>query len=414
MTTNTLTADNGVISGTSGIKYNGGNDGTLTLQTTTSGGTATNAVYIDNTQQVGVGGTGDLVGVALQNSSYTTAYAADLGGNAATAGYGSQLQVVSPSDSSTVSGISLFTRTTGRSRWDILNVWSSTYLGSLVFRYRSAGSNTAEAMRIDSSGNLLVGTTISPTVNNGKELAMSATANRMGYISDDSSHLGYLQAYDSSGFTNLYNTYTSGGLRFFTGTSGGTERARIDSSGRLLIGTTSTILSASNLLCASSSGYTAAFSTSGGASYHALGLVNTGTTGTRYFTQFYAGATPTNTGGISTADGTTTVYATSSDYRLKENISPMTGALATVAQLKPVNYTWKATGHSTQGFIAHELHAVVPECVVGEKDAVDADGNPVYQGIDTSFLVATLTAAIQEQQALITQLTTRIAALEAK
>jgi hypothetical protein len=54
----------------------------------------------------------------------------------------------------------------------------------------------------------------------------------------------------------------------------------------------------------------------------------------------------------------------------------------------------------------------VPECVTGEKDAVDADGNPQYQGIDTSFLVATLTAAIQEQQAIITSLTERIAALE--
>jgi len=65
-------------------------------------------------------------------------------------------------------------------------------------------------------------------------------------------------------------------------------------------------------------------------------------------------------------------------------------------------------------FIAHELQAVVPECVTGQKDAVDADGNPVYQGIDTSFLVATLTAAIQEQQALITTLTERITALEAE
>ena len=74
----------------------------------------------------------------------------------------------------------------------------------------------------------------------------------------------------------------------------------------------------------------------------------------------------------------------------------MQNALATVAQLNPVTYTWKADGSDGQGFIAHELQAVVPDCVTGEKDAVDADGNPVYQGIDTSFLVATLVAAIQE------------------
>ena len=97
--------------------------------------------------------------------------------------------------------------------------------------------------------------------------------------------------------------------------------------------------------------------------------------------------------------GSATAYNTSSDYRLKENIAPMTGALATVAQLKPVTYNWKVDGSSGQGFIAHELQAIVPDCVQGEKDAVDADGKPVYQGIDTSFLVATLTAAIQELKA---------------
>ena len=97
----------------------------------------------------------------------------------------------------------------------------------------------------------------------------------------------------------------------------------------------------------------------------------------------------------------------------------MTGALAKVAQLKPVTYKWKLDGSDGQGFIAHELQAVVPDCVAGEKDAVDFDGKPIYQGIDTSFLVATLTAALQETKALIdTQaetinaLTARIVALE--
>jgi hypothetical protein len=93
---------------------------------------------------------------------------------------------------------------------------------------------------------------------------------------------------------------------------------------------------------------------------------------------------------------TTTTYSTSSDYRLKENIQPMTGALSKVQALNPVTYTWKADGSSSQGFIAHELQAVVPECVTGEKDAVNEDGSIKPQGIDTSFLVATLTKAIQE------------------
>jgi hypothetical protein len=117
-------------------------------------------------------------------------------------------------------------------------------------------------------------------------------------------------------------------------------------------------------------------------------------------------------GTISTS-GSSTTYATSSDYRLKENIVPMAGALDVIQQLRPVTYTWKADGSPGQGFIAHELQAVVPECVTGEKDAVDDEGNPVYQGMDTSFLVATLTKAIQELKAELDEAKARIGMLEA-
>jgi hypothetical protein len=182
--------------------------------------------------------------------------------------------------------------------------------------------------------------------------------------------------------------------------SASAERMRIDSSGNLLVGTTST-----------------GFSNSWSASLRVASLgdllinhPNTATSGTAYAQFGYNGA---GIGSI-TQNGTTAVaYNTSSDYRLKENIAPMTGALATVSQLKPVTYSWKADGSDGQGFIAHELQAVVPDCVTGEKDAVDAEGKPVHQGIDTSFLVATLTAAIQEQQALITQLQADVATLKA-
>lgn len=118
-------------------------------------------------------------------------------------------------------------------------------------------------------------------------------------------------------------------------------------------------------------------------------------------------------GSIRTTNSTT-AYNTSSDYRLKENVQPMTGALDTITQLNPVTYTWKVDGLPGQGFIAHELQAVVPDCVTGEKDAVDAEGNPQYQGVDTSFLVATLVKAIQEQQVLLMELTARVAQLEAQ
>jgi hypothetical protein len=118
--------------------------------------------------------------------------------------------------------------------------------------------------------------------------------------------------------------------------------------------------------------------------------------------------------------GVSTTYNTSSDYRLKENIVPMTGALAKVSQLKPCTYKWKWNGSDGEGFIAHELAEVCPSAVSGEKDAIetyiDEEGNEQTrikpQGIDTSFLVATLTAAIQEQQATINALTARVVALE--
>jgi uncharacterized protein YecT (DUF1311 family) len=87
--------------------------------------------------------------------------------------------------------------------------------------------------------------------------------------------------------------------------------------------------------------------------------------------------------------------------------------LSVVAALKPCTYNWKVDGSDGQGFIAHELQEVVPDCVHGEKDAVDAEGNPQYQGIDTSFLVATLTAALQELKALVDTQASTITFLQA-
>jgi hypothetical protein len=119
-----------------------------------------------------------------------------------------------------------------------------------------------------------------------------------------------------------------------------------------------------------------------------------------------------STVGTITSNASSTSYVTSSDYRLKHDIAPMTGALAKVQALKPCTYKWNVDGSAGDGFIAHELAEVCPTAVHGEKDAVNEDGSIKPQGVDTSFLVATLTAAIQEQQALITQLTARITALE--
>lgn len=128
--------------------------------------------------------------------------------------------------------------------------------------------------------------------------------------------------------------------------------------------------------------------------------------------------------------GLTTAYNTSSDYRLKENVVPMSDALQRISKLKPSRFNFISDGKRiVDGFIAHEVQEVVPEAISGEKDAVreeeyevtaavlDDDGNevtpavmgtrsvPEYQGIDQSKLVPLLVGAIQE-------LTARLEALE--
>jgi hypothetical protein len=200
---------------------------------------------------------------------------------------------------------------------------------------------------------------------------------------------------DTSNFLNLYNSGNTGTIFY----ANNAEQMRLTATS-LLVGTTS-----------GSFGGRVIVSNDGSATQTSLSCINTNGSGTMRQIDFFTG---TNTSRVGSIESTTTLtaYNVSSDYRLKEDIAPMTGALAKIAQLKPVTYKWKINGSDGQGFIAHELAEVVPDCVSGEKDAVDANGNPDYQGVDTSFLIATLTSAIQEQQALIESLSARLTALE--
>jgi len=119
-----------------------------------------------------------------------------------------------------------------------------------------------------------------------------------------------------------------------------------------------------------------------------------------------------NVGSIVTS-GSATAYNTSSDYRLKENVAPVADGIVRLLQLKPSRFNFIVDPDKTvDGFIAHEVQEVVPEAITGEKDAVDDDGNPVYQGIDQSKLVPLLTAALQEAIGEIESLKARVAALE--
>tara|TARA_Y100001972_G_scaffold97385_1_gene120306 strand:+ start:1 stop:1170 length:1170 start_codon:yes stop_codon:yes gene_type:complete len=121
----------------------------------------------------------------------------------------------------------------------------------------------------------------------------------------------------------------------------------------------------------------------------------------------------TNVGSI-TANGSNTAFNTSSDYRLKENIVNITDGITRLKQLIPRRFNWISDSTNTleDGFIAHEVSPVLPQAVVGEKDAVEEDGSIEPQAMDYSKLTPLLTAALQEAIAKIETLESEVAALK--
>jgi hypothetical protein len=291
----------------------------------------------------------------------------------------------------------------------------STYISSAAATqyYQSAGQHIwqtaasgnagdpisfTQAMTLDASGRLQIGGT---TAYDSAMLSITTPSQTFSFIADG----GTTSNKSRGGFfhpsVNVFALNVDGASGILAFTQNGTERARITSDGNLLVGTT-----ASTIATITQNSLVARVSNGSLLVHHENG--NTGSD----FAGF--GYDSSTIGTISQNSTTTVGYNTSSDYRLKNTIAPMTGALAKVALLKPVTYKWNADGSDGQGFIAHELAEIVPECVNGEKDAVDEDGNPKYQGIDTSFLVATLTAAIQELKAELDSVKAELATLKGK
>jgi hypothetical protein len=254
----------------------------------------------------------------------------------------------------------------------------------------SIATNGNNAVYVDTSGNVGIGTS-SPT----SKLTIAGNTS----IQDGAGYgWGALTAYvGGSSASNFVNVLTNS-----------TERMRIDSSGNLLVGTTSVNpgIGNNNTGCMFSSGGFGSVSRGDTAWY-----VNYTGTGTGQNVRLlWQGTT---VGNISTTS-TATAYNTSSDYRLKENVQPLTTGLATIGALKPVSHDWISDKSKGEGFIAHELQAVIPLAVTGEKDAVDAEGKPIHQGVDYSKIVVHLVAAIQELSAKNDALEARLVALESK
>ena len=274
-------------------------------------------------------------------------------------------------------------------------------------------TNNTEQMRIDSSGNVGIGVTpsawyaTSRAVQIGAGGALETRSNYYPYLSITSNV--YL---DSGGLFKTLSTNASSRYLVDAGvhswhtapsvTAGSTatftQAMTLDASGNLLVGTTSTQAS-SKFLVSIVPGTT-------------TGYASLPTTNTGYIAATFLNSVAAGIGSITTTT-TTTAYNTSSDYRLKTDVAPIQDALSTITALNPVSFTW-IDGRPDDGFLAHELQAVLPNCVTGEKDAVNEDGTPKYQQMDNSGVVPFLVKAIQEQQALITSLTARLELLEAK
>jgi hypothetical protein len=275
-----------------------------------------------------------------------------------------------------------------------MNVYTNSASRSVIL-----GTNETERMRITGGGNVGIGN-VSPA----SQLSVGGNTPSAGELSVVGAAGGIALALSDNANSSLYVRNAAGGsiigtdgggdLRFASGgNTAAEERMRINSSGNVLLGTTSTFDNVSFLTT------------------QAVGGVATKIAGTGAASQMSFFNDNGRVGFILTS-GTSTSYSTSSDYRLKTDAQPMTGASARVQALKPVNFEWIADGTRVDGFLAHELQDVVPEAATGTKDAVDADGNPEYQGIDQSKLVPLLTAALQEALTKINDMETRLAALE--
>jgi hypothetical protein len=279
--------------------------------------------------------------------------------------------------------------------------------------YTTASGTSTERVRVDASGNVGVGTS-SPTAIGSYPTVDVKGASGGGLRVGSATYQSYVYT-DAAGMT--IGTATANPVNFFTS---GTERMRIDSSGNLLVGTTS---GAQHVFVKSNaSGYATSVVNTSGTSPYGLQINLSGVTGGAGAgflvcqdngNRFIIGGT----GAVySAALGTGTVYSNGgsltntnpSDERLKDNIANLSWGLQDILQLRPVSYTWKnnPTNQGTQyGFIAQEVQSVMPE-LVREFETKEGDETVTRYGLEKDGIYAALVKAIQEQQALITELNT--------
>ena len=257
----------------------------------------------------------------------------------------------------------------------------------------NAGSSTkmkfsidgSERMRIDSSGRVGINESSPSSLLELRQSVDGLTSS--GLQIRNTANTSSIFIYQNGSHT-VYDSGSAGDQYFITGSS---QRMRINSSGDVLIGTTSF----------SSGSKGKQFENNANAIALRSGSATTATT---FHNEFH---NPNGAVGSIRTAGTSTSYVTSSDYRLKENVSYDFDATTRLKQLKPARFNFIADANTTlDGFLAHEVQDIVPEAISGEKDAVNEDGSINPQGIDQSKLVPLLVKTIQELEARITALET--------
>ena len=255
------------------------------------------------------------------------------------------------------------------------------------------GTGGTERMRVDSSGNVGIGTS-SP--GRKVDIEQSGTDYQLR-IGDAGGNYYDIGRNTANGLLTFNGNQAAASGYVFSTVNG--ERARIDTSGNLLVGTTSQL----------NGSYGSILNLKGG-SINGIIIQTTATN----FNPLTVLTTSGTLCGFISSNNTSISFNATSDYRLKENVIAMTTGLATIQALNPVTYDWISDKSKGEGFIAHELAEVVPLAVNGKKDAVNDDGSIKPQGVDYSKIVVHLVAAIQELKAENDDLKARLTALEAK